>query len=144
MARTVTAPMADRYAVVTGATSGIGRAIALELATKGAAGIAITYARNKAAADTVIAELEKLGSKAVAIKADLNSPDFGDKVIKTALKELQTEHLHVIVNNAGASSFDMSVTFETSTKEAFDELMHQNGTQFSAYSLKMSLTNPRM
>lgn len=136
MARSVPAPMAGRYAIVTGGSRGIGHGIAIEIAAKGAAGVAITYVNNKTAADGVVAELHKMGTKAVAIKADLFSPNFGDHVVNTALKELQTKELHVIVNNAGYLEFNMTQTFEDSTMEQFDKYMHGNGTSSSNIQLK--------
>ncbi len=128
MPSSIPAPLAGRFAIVTGASRGIGRAIALDLAAKGAEGIAITYAGNKTAVDQVIEELKHHGCRnAVAIQADLFTPHFGDAVVSAALKGLGVGELHIIVNNAGYAEFDFSLTFETETKENFDKNMHGNG-----------------
>ena len=58
----------DKTAIVTGGSRGIGRAIALQLASKGAS-IAVNYTSNKESADRVVAEIEELGAAAMAIKA---------------------------------------------------------------------------
>lgn len=61
-----------KVALVTGASRGIGRAIAMRLANDGAL-VAIHYGRNKAAADETIREIESNGGKAFLIEADFNS-----------------------------------------------------------------------
>ena len=140
MPSTIPAPLTGRFAIVTGASRGIGRAIALDLAAKGAEGIAITYAGNKNAADKVVAELKRLGcQRALAIQADLFSPQFGDMVVATALKGLETQELHIIVNNAGYVGFDFSITFEMEIKANFDKNMCGNGENSAGLPMYISL-----
>lgn len=113
--------------MVTGVSRGIGAAIALELARKGIAGIAITYASNASAAEEVLEKIRALGTQnCTAIQADLLSPDFGDKVIQTALAELHTDKLHVIVNNAALVDMRPFRPFETETLDNFNTIMQAN------------------
>ena len=94
------ASLVGKCAVVTGGSRGIGAAIAVYLAKKGAEGVAITYVGNKTAAEKTAAEVTALGSRAAIIQADILSDNYGEVVIKGALRGLNTEILDVIVNNA--------------------------------------------
>lgn len=97
-------------ALVTGASSGIGRATALGLARAGA-DIVINYIGNSAAADEVAHEISTYGRRAIAVRADVSKEDEIDDMFATAVKELGT--LHAVVSNAGlqrdASFADMSL-----------------------------------
>jgi 3-oxoacyl-[acyl-carrier protein] reductase len=115
------ASLAGKYAVVTGGSRGIGAAIAVYLAKKGAEGVAITYVQNRAAAEKVAAEVGALGSKAVIIQADILSANYGDMVIQGALRGLEIDRLDVIVNNAAIVDMAynkpfMEMAFETAHK----------------------------
>ncbi|WP_313954486.1 SDR family NAD(P)-dependent oxidoreductase [Aulosira sp. FACHB-615] len=66
------AALTGKVAIVTGASRGIGRAIALTLAQKGAS-IAVNYAGNAAKAQEVVAEIEKLGVSAISVQADVGN-----------------------------------------------------------------------
>jgi len=87
-----------KVALVTGASRGIGAAIALELASRGAA-VAINYAGSHDAADSVVARIVENGGAAIALCADVSDP-----AACAALVDRTVEHfggLHILVNNAG-------------------------------------------
>ncbi|MEB3826496.1 3-oxoacyl-[acyl-carrier-protein] reductase [Phormidium sp. CCY1219] len=88
----------DRVAVVTGASRGIGRAIALALATEGAK-VAINYASSSDAADAVVAEITEAGGTAIALQADVSKADQVDSLICAVQEKWGT--IDVLVNNAG-------------------------------------------
>ncbi len=88
----------EKSALVTGASRGIGKAIALALAAKGYA-VALNYAGNAAAADAVKAEIEAAGGKAFTIQGDVSTAEDVDRIFKTVKDEFGG--LDVLVNNAG-------------------------------------------
>ena len=90
--------MDRKVALVTGAGRGIGKAIALELAKKGYA-VAVNYNKSSAAADETVKEISALSGKAVAIKADVSSPEEVKYMFKTAAEALGT--VEILVCNAG-------------------------------------------
>jgi 3-oxoacyl-[acyl-carrier protein] reductase len=90
--------MKGRVALVTGGSRGIGRACCLELARRGAT-VIVNYQTQKAQADAVVAEIEKLGGKGVAYQADVSSV----KETTSMADAIEKEHggLDYLVNNAG-------------------------------------------
>jgi 3-oxoacyl-[acyl-carrier protein] reductase len=91
--------LSGRVALVTGASRGLGRAIALRLAQEGMH-VAIA-ARDRASLDEVAAEIRALGVKALPIAADLSTTAAADAVITVVIAELG--RLNLLVNNAGAT-----------------------------------------
>lgn len=87
-----------KVALVTGASKGIGAAIARELAARGAA-VAVNYSGSKAGADKVVADIKAAGGKAVAIQANLSDPDSIGPMIEKTTRELGP--ISILVNNAG-------------------------------------------
>jgi glucose 1-dehydrogenase len=85
-------------ALVTGANSGIGKAVALGLARAGA-DVVVNYVTHPEAADAVVHEIEAMGRKAVAIKADVSKEDEVDQMFAAAVAHFGT--LHIVVSNAG-------------------------------------------
>jgi 3-oxoacyl-[acyl-carrier protein] reductase len=89
-------------AVVTGASKGIGTAIALHLAAEGAA-VVVNYASSKAGAEKVVAEITKKGGKAVAVQADISKPEDIRRLFAETKKALGA--VNILVNNAGIYEF---------------------------------------
>lgn len=90
--------LSGRVAVVTGASRGIGRAIALELASCGAA-VVINYAERADAAQEVQRAVTEAGGKAVVCQADVRDPEQVKQLIHAAVREFGG--VHILVNNAG-------------------------------------------
>jgi len=113
-----------KKAVVTGAGRGIGRAVAMAFAREGA-DVLVNYVSNSATADEVVAEIKKLGRKAIAVKADVASTADAKNMIETAIKELGG--LDILVNNAGVSIPAMLLKM---TEEQWDRILniHLKGT----------------
>jgi glucose 1-dehydrogenase len=90
--------LAGQKALVTGASSGIGRAVALAFARAGA-DVAINYFGADDAVDTVLSTVQKAGAKAIAIRADVSREDQVQAMFERAIAELGT--IDILVNNAG-------------------------------------------
>lgn len=69
----------DKVAIVTGASRGIGKAIALELASQGAT-VVVNYAKSSSAADAVVEEITAAGGKAIALQADVAKSEEVDNL----------------------------------------------------------------
>jgi 3-oxoacyl-[acyl-carrier protein] reductase len=87
-----------KVAVVTGASKGIGAAIAKALAAEGAA-VAVNYASSQAGADAVVKAITDAGGKAVAVKGDVSKESEAEAVVEAAVKAFG--RLDVLVNNSG-------------------------------------------
>jgi len=93
--------LTDRTALVTGASRGIGRAIALGLADAGAA-VAVNYVQRADAADEVCDLITEAGGRAIAVQADVTDADAVGEMVKRTADELGG--LDILVNNAGILS----------------------------------------
>lgn len=109
-----------KVALVTGASKGIGAAIARELAARGAA-VAVNYSGSKAGAEKVVAEIKAAGGKAIAIQADLSNPDSVGPMIEKTTRELGP--IGILVNNAGVYEFG---ALELVTPEHFHKQFNVN------------------
>ena len=114
-----------KNALVTGGSRGIGRAICLELARRGA-NVVFSYAGNTAAAEETLKELEALGVQAVAIQADVADAAACEAMVKEVISAFGS--LQILVNNAGItrdnlalsiSEADFDAVLDTNLKGAF-------------------------
>ncbi len=112
--------LANKTAFVTGASRGIGAAIAKRLAADGAT-VAITYTKGADAAAQVVKDIEKAGGKAIALKADATDPNAVEAAINKALSTFGS--LDVLVNNAGTA---IPKLFEETTLEEMDRVIDLN------------------
>jgi len=106
--------------VVTGASRGIGAAIARALAAEGAS-IVVNYASSQSDADAVVASIAETGRKAIAVKGDVSKAAEAREVIAAAIAEYG--RLDILVNNAGVYAF---APLEAITEDHFHRLFNIN------------------
>jgi acetoacetyl-CoA reductase/3-oxoacyl-[acyl-carrier protein] reductase len=109
-----------KTALVTGASRGIGRAIALELAQEGAR-VALIYQHNEAKAKKVADEIAKLGGSAKIFQADVGDSQQARAVVKDVAEKF--ERLDILVNNAGITR---DSTLKKMTDEQWEEVIKTN------------------
>lgn len=112
--------LAGKTALVTGGSRGIGRAVALRLASDGAR-VAINYRSDDAAADAVVAQITERGGEAFALRADVG--DLAQIEAMFAAFDAQAAGLDVLVNNAGIGTM---ATLAETDEDAFDRQMRVN------------------
>jgi 3-oxoacyl-[acyl-carrier protein] reductase len=112
--------LAGKVAVVTGASKGIGAAIATALAAEGAS-VVVNYASSKAGADAVVAGITKAGGNALAAGGDVSKPAEAQGIIDAAVKKFG--RLDILVNNSGVYQFD---PIEQVTEENFHRMFNIN------------------
>lgn len=105
----------NKVALITGSGRGIGRAVALKLASEGAK--IIVNDLDEGPANEVVAEIKRLGGEAVAYSGSVTDDDFAERFINTAIKTYGG--VDVIVNNAG---YTMDALISKMTDESFDAL----------------------
>ncbi|SEB54419.1 enoyl-[acyl-carrier protein] reductase III [Paramicrobacterium humi] len=93
---------AGRVALITGSSRGIGRTLALDLASRGAA-VVVNYRKNADLAEEVVAEAQRRGGKGIAVRADMESPEDISRLFDTVAEEYG--RLDYFVNNAAAAAF---------------------------------------
>jgi glucose 1-dehydrogenase len=109
-------------ALVTGANSGIGRAVAIALGHAGA-DVAVNYVVNPKEADEVCGEIERCGSKSLAIQADVSSEEQVQSMFSKTIERLGT--VDILVNNAG---IQRDAPFEEMTLEQWRQVIEVNLT----------------
>jgi 3-oxoacyl-[acyl-carrier protein] reductase len=112
--------LAGKVAIVTGASRGIGRAIALELGQAGAA-VVVNYNQAADAAEDVVQEIEANGGRALVHQADVGIFEQSEALIKTTLERL--EGLDILVNNAGITRDGLIMTM---AEEDWDAVLRTN------------------
>lgn len=122
--------LANRIAVVTGASRGIGRQIALTLAREGAV-VIVNYRGSKEKADEVVAEIENAGGRAEAISCNVSDFKEAEAFLSDVIKKYG--RIDILVNNAGItrdnllmkmSEADFDAVIDTNLKGAFNCMKH--------------------
>ncbi|KAG9555273.1 hypothetical protein KCV01_g22327, partial [Aureobasidium melanogenum] len=113
--------LSSKVAIVTGASKGIGAAIAKSLAAEGAAVVVVNYASSKAGAEKVVADIQAAGGKAVAVGGDVSKQVEAEGLVKAAIE--QFGRLDVLVNNSGV--YEMAPLEET-TEQQFHRMFDIN------------------
>jgi 3-oxoacyl-[acyl-carrier protein] reductase len=121
MTSTIKGKFEDRVAIVTGASRGIGKAIALAFAHEGAK-VIVNYNREKSKANEVVMEIEKLGGSALAIQADVGDHSSVERMITETLNKF--DKVDILVNNAGVSLGAGSIL--EFNEEAYDSMWRVN------------------
>ncbi|TCK70889.1 glucose 1-dehydrogenase [Acidipila rosea] len=112
--------LTGKVAVVTGASKGIGAAIAKSLAVEGAA-VVVNYASSKAGAEAVVSAITAAGGRAIAVAADVSKAADARNLIDAATRHFG--RLDILVNNSGVYEFS---SVETFTEEQFHKIFNIN------------------
>lgn len=114
------ADLEGKKALVTGASRGIGRAIAIALAEAGA-DVAINYSGSEAAAAETASAVEALGRRAIIVKANVGKADEFEAMVKEVIEQLGS--IDILVNNAGITRDNLIMRMK---EEEFDQVIETN------------------
>lgn len=129
--------MSTSIALITGGSRGLGKSTALKLAEQGV-DVVLTYRSNTSEAAKVVAQIEQMGRRAVALPLDVGDSkgfrDFAAVLKRTLAQTWQREQFDFLVNNAGVG---VHASFAETTEAQFDELVnvHFKGTFFLTQAL---------
>lgn len=112
--------LTGKVALVTGASRGIGKGVALALAKQGADAV-VNYAGNVEGANQTVSEIVGMGRRAVAIKADVSKKAEVENLVEESVKQMGK--IDILVNNAGVLSF---MPFLKLTEEEWDRIIDTN------------------
>ncbi|WP_299134079.1 3-oxoacyl-[acyl-carrier-protein] reductase [uncultured Tenacibaculum sp.] len=126
----------NKTAIITGATRGIGRGIALEFAAQGA-NVAFTYSSSVDAAKALEKELTDLGVKAIGYQSNAAEFDAAQELAKDVLKEFGT--IDILVNNAGITKDNLLMRI---SEDDFDKVIQVNLK--SVFNLTKAVIRPMM
>lgn len=129
-------PFSDKVAIVTGATRGIGRAIATELARRGAH-VAFNYAQSIEAANTLKSELEGLGVTALATQCDVANLDAATEMVKQAKDTFG--RVDFLVNNAGITKDNLILRMKEADWDAVMDTNLKGAWNFAKAVLRIML-----
>ncbi len=110
-----------KHVIVTGASRGIGRGIAISLASAGV-GVVVNCATNVARAEETVSEIEDLGGEALAVQADVSVPAEAERMVAAAIERFGSVEL--LVNNAGIDA--AGTTLFTTTESTWDRIVAVN------------------
>ena len=110
--------------LITGSSSGIGKATAIEFAKNGASFVGINYLHAKDSAEETKRLVEAAGSKAVVIQADVSNEKQAGGLVESFYKEFG--RLDILVSNAGTTEIVDRSNFDALTTEVLDRVMHTN------------------
>ena len=128
--------LTGKAALVTGGGRGIGKAIGLRLARQGA-DVAFSYRGNADAAKATAAEIESIGTRALAIQGDVKDPESAEAVVKAALDAFGK--VDILVNNAGITRDDLIMRM---SEDAWRDVLETN--LFGAFWMTKAVTRPML
>ncbi|MBA3876445.1 MAG: 3-oxoacyl-[acyl-carrier-protein] reductase [Anaerolinea sp.] len=128
--------LTGKSAVVTGGSRGIGRAIALRLATQGA-DVAFSYRGNAAAAEETAAAIRALGRRVLPFQGDVTDPETADGLVKATLEAFGK--VDILVNNAGITRDDLIMRMSL---DAWRDVLETN--LFGAFYAIKAVTRPML
>jgi 3-oxoacyl-[acyl-carrier protein] reductase len=128
--------LTGKSALVTGGSRGIGRAIALRLATQGA-DVAFSYRGHEVAAKETAAAIEALGRKALPIQADASDPAAAERVVAQTIEAFGK--VDILVNNAGITRDDLIMRMSL---DDFHDVLQTN--LFGAFYMVKAVTRPML
>ena len=137
------APLANRVALITGGGTGIGRAIAMALAERGA-DVAVNYSRSRDDTEGTAGAIREMGRRGLAVKADVSQDREVTEMVERVVREWG--RLDILVNNAGTTKFVDHKDLNGLTDEVWDGILSVNvkGTFFCSRAASRVMTEGRI